>query len=252
MFKLRNPAITEEYRDQQENKKDWDLLTHVLNRIEDANDPDFTKKVFDQILLEIYNLLKTVKVTYPTPNRISQTNALAIIREFIVQKSGGDSIEAITTALFKTIGEKFQLFDEVSREKVNVSDQSSGMAGDIECRSDQTVILLIEVKAQQLTLTQLSSTINSARANQIGEVLFMLQNGVNPNDEQKIHEKVQQEFNSGQNIYISDIEDFIQNTLILLGENGRTQFINQIGQELDLAQSSIDLKKQWAKLLRKS
>ncbi|PSR03115.1 MAG: hypothetical protein BRD50_06480 [Bacteroidetes bacterium SW_11_45_7] len=247
---LRHPAVTGEYREQQKNKTDWDLLVFVLDKIERKNSIAFTKKVFDQILFEIYRLLKEVKVLYATPNRISLDKALTIIKEFTSQKSGGDRVEAITTVLFQTLGERFHLFDNVLREKVNASDSSTGMAGDIECWSKGEIALLIEVKDKELTLTQLENTLNVARSNKISEVLFMLQKGILKEEFQTIHKKIEGEFNSGQNIYISNLEEFVKNLLILLGESGRTEFIAKVGQELDQSNSPISTKKHWAQLLQ--
>ncbi len=141
---LRCRAVTNEFRNQQKNKMDWDKLVAVLDAVEQRNAPDFTEKVFDQILVEIYRLLANVKVLYPTPNRISLARTSGVIKEFTAIRSGGDRIEAVCTALFRVIASEFGLFDEIRRQKVNVADTVSGMGADIECRLRGEVILLVE------------------------------------------------------------------------------------------------------------
>lgn len=130
---LRCPAVTPQYRDQQKSKTDWDKLIQVLDVVENTEDEGFVKQIFDQILFEIYKLLADVVVIYPTPNRISLHETHQIVEKYLSEKSGGDRIEAVCTALFQTIGKRFKIFDEVKREKVNAADASSGMVADIEC-----------------------------------------------------------------------------------------------------------------------
>ena len=116
------------------------------------------------MLFEIYRLLADVAVIYPTPNRISLQGIQALLNAYLATSSGGERMEAVTTALFQTIGEEFSLFDEVKREKVNAADASSGMLADIECWSGGRIVLLIEVKDRALTLMQLDSKIDLARS----------------------------------------------------------------------------------------
>jgi len=247
---LRCPAVSLAYRDRQRNKNDWDMLIFVLDKIQDQNDLNYTRRVFDQILFDIYNLLKDVTIIYPTPNRISLEQTIKLMKDFLSEKSGGDRLEAVATSLFRTISEKFKLFDSVKREKVNVADKSSGMAADIECYLNNEVVFLVEVKDRCLSLSQLNAKIDNARANQIKEILFMAQQGIEESNKNDINKKITQEFASGQNIYVADLLEFSKGILILLGEKGRIDFLNKIGAELDNSKSPIKNRKAWANLLR--
>lgn len=247
---LRCPAVSLAYRERQRHKADWDNLIFILDMVQNKNSETFTKNVFDQVLFEIHKLLANVKVIYPTPNRISLERTINLIKNFLAEKSGGDRLEAVATSLFRTISEKFKLFDEVKREKVNVADSSSGMVADIECYSNGEIILLVEVKDRNLTLTQLNAKIDIARSNQIKEILFIAQQGADDKNKNEIHRKISQEFTSGQNIYITDLLKFAEGILILLGEKGRIDFLNKIGIELDDSKSAIQHRKSWANLLR--
>lgn len=247
---LRCPAIAAEYRSQQKNKTDWDKLISVLDFIETKNDSKITKAVFDQVLFEIHKLLADVLVIYPTPNRISLNQTIQIISRFTADKSGGDRIEAVCTALFRTIGKQFDLFDDVKREKVNAADISSGMVADIECWLKGKIVLLIEVKDRSLTLTHLDSKLDIARSRKISEILFLAEQGIKKAEKEKTERRIRDEFISGQNIYISNFIDFSTGILILLGEKGRVQFLSQIGEEMDRTNSAIVHRRAWANLLK--
>ncbi|MCI0471925.1 MAG: restriction endonuclease, SacI family [Candidatus Aminicenantes bacterium] len=249
---LRQPSVTIEYESKQKNKGDWLKLVRILETVEERDDPDFTEKLFNQVLIEIFRMLSHVSVTYPTPSRISLTGTLHLIRAFTSQGSGGDRMEAVVTALFQEIGDRLALFDEIKREKVNVADRSSGMAGDIECYANGKIVLLVEVKDKSLSLTQLESKIDTARARGIRELLFFAEKIEDENQAGEIYEKIKNEFNSGQNVYLIDLMDFASSILVLLGEEGRVSFLRRIGLELDRSNSLILHKKTWAKLLRET
>lgn len=249
---LRCPAVSAEYRSQQKNKTDWDKLVTVLDWVEEQQDQATVESLFDQILIEIYRLLENVSVVYPTPNRISLKRTHTLIGDYLTEKSGGDRMEAVCTALFQTIGDEFGIFDEVKRERVNAADTVSGMSADIECWLTGRAILLVEVKDGTLTLTQIDSKLDTARAQRISEVLFIAQRGTDSANGEAIDERIDSEFVSGQNVYVSNFFDFSLGILILLGEQGRVEFLRKIGQELDRSNSAIAHRRAWAELLKQT
>jgi len=248
---LRCVSVTSDNETRQKNKKDWRKLVKVLELVEQNDNLDFTYAVFNQVLLEIYKLLAHVKVIYPVPGRISLEKTSIIIESFISEGSGGDREEVLVTALFREIAHRFKLFDDIRRGKVNASDIISGMAADIECYSNGRIILMIEVKDKILTMTDLESKLESARAGKIKEILFIAEKGIEDEKKHKINERIKSEFSSGQNIYILRLREFFHSILILLGEEGRVSFISRIGTELDRGNSLISHRKTWANLLRK-
>ncbi len=247
---LRCPAVSVAFRERQKNKNDWDKLIFVLDLVQSRDEAHFTKQVFDQVLFEIRKLLEDVTVIYPTPSRISLEQTQKLIRDFLSERSGGERLEAVATSLFRTIAEKFKLFDQVKREKVNAADASSGMVADIECYLNDEIVLLVEVKDRSLNLTQLNAKVDIARSNRIRELLFMAEQGVQESNKEDIKKKISQEFTSGQNIYVIDLLSFSTGIMILLGETGRVHFLNKIGSELEKSKSSIKHRKAWANLLR--
>lgn len=250
---VRVPAITVEYQAQQKNKADWSKLIAVLEAVQEADNAGFTQMVFDQVLLEIYRLLSDVQVIYPTPNRISLPATQTLLEEFLSTTSGGERMEAVCTALFQTIAQEFGIFDTVNRHKVNAADASTGMLADIECLLNGEAVLLIEVKDRSLRLMQLDSKLDQVRSRQITELLFLTRKGAETFQEEgtEITNRVQSEFASGQNIYITNFPDFALGVLILFGEKGRKAFVIKIGAELDRVNAGISHRRAWSQLLKK-
>lgn len=246
---LRCPAIINRFRKQQKNKDDWDKLVGVLDAVQVASH-EFAQKIFDQILAEVYRLLSDVQVIYPTPNRINLKQTIVIVRNFTAEKSGGDRIEAICTALFRVIAVTFGLFDEIRRQKVNAADAVSGMGADIECYFKGRVALLVEVKDRALTLIQLDSKLDLARSKKITEILFLAEKGVERTDQISAEQRIESEFASGQNVYVSNFMDFATGLMVLLGEKGRVLFLRFVGEELEKANSAIKHRRAWAQFLK--
>lgn len=247
---LRCDSISKANRARQKNKQDWDRLIEILDYVQAKDHPKFTTGVFRQVLHEILIRLSDVRVSYPTPNRISLEQTIKLINEFVMEKSGGERLEAVVSSLLKTISQKLELFDDVRREKVNAPDAASGLAGDVECWHEGKIVMLVEVKDRELNLIQLDATIDSARSKKIREILFIAQKGIRMTDRELAEQRIRQEFSSGQNVYITSLQVLALGVLIFLGEEGRVDFIRRIGLELDDFSSPIQHRKAWASMLK--
>ncbi len=247
---LRYPGVTADYRRQQKNQEDWDKLVRLLEEVKSQDDETFTAQVFDQVLVEVYRLLAGATVVYPTPRRISLAQTIDLLDSFLSEKSGGVRIETVVTALFQALAERFNLFDEVRREKVNAPDAASAMMADIECYADDRIVLLVEVKDRALAFSQLDTTLDRSRARAIEEILFLAEQGAKKGDADKIAARTEREFVSGQNIYVENFFSFAHGILILFGEEGRADFISRVGPELDRTNAPIQHREVWARLLK--
>jgi hypothetical protein len=249
---LRVPGITAEYRGAQKNKADWDKLVAVLDAVESSGDPAFVKLAFDQVLFEVYRLLAHVAVIYPTPNRISLERTNQLIQDYLAARSGGERLEAVCTALLRVIGRRFNIIDEIRREKVNAADIAAGMSADIECCLEGQIVLLVEVKDRELTLIQLDTTLDVARARHISELLFIADQGIEQQKLDDIAARIRREFTSGQNVYVVSFTAFALGILILIGEDGRVEFLREVGSELDRVGARIEHRRAWADLLKQA
>jgi len=247
---LRVPEISPKYRKPQKNKADWDALCRVLASVEKRHDKRFARQVLEQTLTEVYRRLADSHVVYPAPKRISLDAALHIINEFLGDSSGGDRLLALASALFVVLGKRFSLYADVRRGNITAADAATGLLADLECISHSgETLVVVEVKDRDLTITHLRSKMADIRERQVSEIFFIAEQGVAPSDSNGVQEQVTKEFVSGQNVYITDLATLCRTALALLGEQGRRDFVREVGVQLDRYRSDITHRRCWALLL---
>jgi len=249
---LRVPAITlnPDIREHRKDKQGWDHLHTVLEAVEVACDPEFTKHVLKQVQIEIVRLLDEVHVVYPTPKRISLGRSNEIIKAFLSTPSGGDRPQAIATALFRTIGNRWGLFRQVRRAKTTAADAASGQIADLECVDGrEDVVMAVEVKDTQLAIKHIEEKIPQIREKKVSEFFYLVKEGIEPDHVSQVKDRIIREFSSGHNIYNFDLLDFSEVVLALIGEEGRRDFLVEIGSVLDEYSSPISTRREWADLL---
>ena len=243
---LRHPTLSLDYINELRDKDGWKMLVSVLDYVEDQEKTEIAELVLKQTLLEIYHRLSIMVVRYPIPKRISLQSMKTILKNFLDIPSGGEHPVVITYSIFKTIGEKFKLYDEIKRAMINAADASTGMPSDIQCISNGEIVLTIEVKDIALSILPIKSKLKDARSLQVSNLLFIAQKGLI--DEKEINRLIEHEFSAGQNIYLFNILDFVDPLLVLLGEDGRIDFLVNIGKTLD-EYSEIKSRQIWSKML---
>lgn len=184
-------------------KKDivgWNTLVGILERVQTANDPDFTLRVFRQALLEMFRLQQSLRFDYVLPPRISLEATLAIAHRFLDVKSGGDRALALCGGLFDAIGIHFGLYSQVNRARINASDEAVGQAADLEClNTEGKVVLAVEVKDRTLTLADVEGTLRKSRKRAIKDILFTCP-AVKPEEQSALEQCVARAYAAGQNL----------------------------------------------------
>ena len=248
---LRVPEVAEVYRTQQKDKQGWDDLIYVLGAIEEKNNPEYTLNVLEQVLLEIYERLSGLQVTYPVPRRISYIQTLEIIERFISIPSGGDTPLAVTAALFQIIKNKYGVYTNITRSKITAADESTGQVADIDCYEGENVLLSIEVKDRDVILDDLRDKLPACRSKRIENIIFITTKGIQQEFTEQIKDLIRDQYAVGLNIYILNFIKFIQHILPLFNEEARIEFIKEICNQLEKYGSTIALRQAWSKILSK-
>lgn len=247
-----NPGRIPRMQRDDKSKKDvpgWNVLIDVLGAIESRADPQFTEQAFRQVLLEIYRRQQTLRFSYPVPPRISLEAALNCAQKFLSEKSGGDRALALAGALFDVIGSHFRLFAQVNRGKINVSDEAAGRAADLECvDSGGNIVIAVEVKDRELSLSDFEGTISKARNRDIKEVFFTAPR-VAAKDAAQIAARTSTSFAGGQNFYVFDFFELAKPVLALGGEKMRVLFLKMVGEHLNTWNTQPSHRQAWKQIL---
>lgn len=241
---VRIQAILANERPAQKDKAGFDDLVLVLEYAQ-AN-PTLAMDLLRIVLRAILARLATVSITYPVPNRVSQAAALACVSDFLNVRTGGTRLQAIAVALFRAIGGLYGQFPVVQSNNINAADSSTGSAADLECvAANGKIVKAVEVKDRQLALLHVQVKLAALREKQITEAIFVVQGGTVPAERDQIMALIQKEFGSGQNIYVVDFMAFLENHLVVFGEEGRRQFLRFVGEELDQRNADVSHRQRW-------
>ena len=238
-------------RDDQ-SKKDvpgWNAMVGLLEAIETARNPGFTRCVFRQILLEMLRRQRLFRFTYSIPLRISLDDTLGLMREFLNEKSGGDRALALAAALFESIGRHFQLFAHVKRGRINAADAAVNQVADLECTDEKAnLVLAVEVKDRMLSLSDVEGTLQKAKQRAVSEIFFTAP-GIEATSKEGILERSSRSFASGQNLYVFDLIELARAVLAIGGEAIRIKFLTEVGRHLDEWNTQPRHRQAWQKLL---
>jgi len=228
---------------------DWKSLYGVLAEVQTKDDKGFTQTRLLQTLRSIRRKLTESTFEYYIPERVSLEQTQRLIELFLSEGSGGDRGLSVAAALFETIGTFFGLYTEVRREAINASDASTGLTADIECiGTNGDLKLAIEVKERSLMLTDVRSAILKARQSEIREFLFNAPK-TNPPEAEAIEDLIEKKWASGTNLYRLSISECIQVSLTLTGEDGRKDFLKNVGEQLNQFNTQPTNRKRWKDLL---
>ena len=233
------------------NRAGWNQLVALLEDVEQG-DSDLLIEIFRWVLVALAHRLAEQTFDYPVPQRVSLADLREILEAFLSTPSGGFRPLAVTTALLRTLGDAFTLFDRVEAQGINEADAPTGAPGDILCYchdEPKRICLVVEVKDIDLTLAHVRSSSLKAKQADAGltSLLFTVPD-VRPADAEDIQAFVRREWASGLNIYTTSIVGLAQATFALLGETWRVSLLRAIGDELDERQDQV-ARRAWHDLL---
>jgi hypothetical protein len=246
---LRIPAILAKHRGPQKDKPGFKDLYTVLEHAHRTGSD--VPALFQAVLAVIATRLTSTRITYPVPNRISLDDTTTLLARFLESRSGGVRLQVVAVALFKCIGETLHLYSTVRSASINAADASTGQIADIECLAeDEHVVLAVEVKDRQLTLRHVEDKLPSVRERGIRELLFLIKGGILGADEDKVEALINQQFVTGQNVYVCEFDVLLKVCLVLFGETGRRRLLQQLGEELDTMRVDLAHREAWRDLLQ--
>lgn len=235
-------------------RDNWQALVGYLGNLQSAHHDEIIN-AFVKCLQCVAVRLQQQRIDYPTPNRVSLDQMCQVLDFFLATPSGGLRSQIVATALMRVLGDAFSIFSRVEGQGLNEADRARNMPGDIMCyhgsgrpENPEEVRLVVEVKSGSLRLVELQGSILKARTNYISNFLLATP-GVHEDDKDTVDSAVHAEFVQGLNVYVTSIGDIVRSTFMLLAEERRTEFLNEIGRELDDRAAPLADRSEWFDIL---
>ncbi len=230
-------------------KQEWDVLVSFLAPL-DSSGRIKLKSAFIRCLESAARRLAAQSFVYQIPIRVSLPQMIRVLEAFLSDASGGLRPLVVTAALMTILGRGFSLFANVSSQGLNEADSSSGAPGDVMCKDeDGNIILAIEVKDRNLTLADVRSSTQKARASSdpLSNLLFASPS-IRDDQREAICETMETAWASGLNISQIGVVDLTYATFSLLSEDWRPRLLREIGAELD-SRADHEHRRAWHDLL---
>ena len=229
----------------------WNAMVSLLEKVESSHDPEFTRALFRQVLLEVLRRQRALKFTYSIPLRVSLEETLSLMREFLMEKSGGDRALTLAAALFDSMGIHFGLFKQVKRCAINAADAAVNQLADLECiDGDGKLVMAVEVKDRRLSLSDIEGTLQKAKQRVVSEIFFTAP-GLESGSTAAIGDRIRRSYTSGQNLYVFDLLELSRTVLAIGGESIRLTFLTHVGRNLDNWNVQPRHRQAWQGLLSK-
>lgn len=100
------------YQHKQKDKKTWAELVALFEHVQQH--PTSARPLLLQTLLMIRVLREEQDVKFPTPQRASLQDTLAVTHDFLKTKSGGARLQVVGFAVFDAMRKTWGIFDEVT------------------------------------------------------------------------------------------------------------------------------------------
>ena len=230
------------------NRTLWNGLVALLAEVQEQDNPEFTESRLRSCLASLASVYRQLTVEFDVPQRISLETTAKLIADYLSEQSGGERPQIVTAALMRAIGDRFGIFDRVTRLGINEADSAADSPGDILCYEQDALVLAVEVKDRALELHDIETAIGKARRSGVREILFTT--ATTQGNEPLISDRAEREFALGINVYRLSIDALLRVALSIAGESSRVQLLALVGEELNDRVTQPAHKLAWQGLLQ--
>lgn len=247
----RYPEFDMSNRDRNRNaqRRLYNLLE--FSQTQSQKDKAFPKLFLQQVLKEMMNIPPAKQDFQVPPVQVSLRQATQIITEYLAVSGSGERLVTISAALFSSISYVMGKQFEITAYPVNWSDKFAKTAGDIEFRTDDKIVKAAESKDKPILESDVRHCQMKAEQHNLTEYIILNGAGIAEKDEQDIDNFIESQLKEGINIYIMDVPKDFRPYLVLLGEDGRKQFLQKVGEFLNKIKAARENKTVWQKTVDK-
>jgi len=229
------------------NKDLYQTMIRVLSDLEEQSGSDGIDpvNVLRQALYEISQLESTT-VSYRNPPDVSYLALVDVVREYLTESNTGERLAAVTAGIldaqyfFAGRGDVY-----IKVDHVNVADENSKAAGDIEIfesEAEEILLQAIEVKDKPAVKADIQHSITTGRRHELDEYLFVLGQGFQSATES---ERALEAIADAEIEFILITPEDLYSSLKFQRRAGRRRFRESVGEFLNDMRAQEDSKASW-------
>jgi hypothetical protein len=253
------PRTNNAYYHQSELDPDFDVknddtyqsMIWVLEELQDqtaAGEAD-PMDVLRQTLYEV-SQVQPQTISYENPPDVPYVKLADAIRSYLTESGLGERLAAVTAGVLDAQYFFANRDVHIKVDHVNVADENSSAAGDIEVfESDDEEALLqaIEVKDKPATKSDIQHSIATGREHELGEYLFIAGKGFRSTSER---DRALSVIESAEIELLVVTRDDLFSSLKFQGRGGRRRFRESVGEFLNDMRAQKDSKTDWKKTIQ--
>ncbi|WP_436924911.1 restriction endonuclease, SacI family [Halosimplex amylolyticum] len=225
----------------------YQTLIRILDELQERSEAGELDPIdmLRQTLYEVSKLEPTT-VSYTNPPNVSYQELRTTIEEYLTQSDLGERLAAVTAGVLDAqyfFADKEDIYIKV--DHVNVADENSNAAGDIEVfetEDEENLLQAAEVKDKPATKSDIQHSISTGREHELEEYLFVAGQGFRSGNERD---------RALENIDDAEIEllivtpEDLYSSLKFQGRAGRRRFRESVGEFLNDMRAQESSKSDW-------
>jgi hypothetical protein len=234
----------------QKGMRDKDAFGAMLAVIDElkAAGREEAERCLRYLLTKFVELREKSHIALARIKRLSIDQYAKLIKELLETASGGLLPVLLTVAMFTAIKEVYGLPWAIDSQGINVSDAASGAGGDVTVRTNDKILIAVEVTERIIDESRIRSTFRTKiLPNKIDDYLFLF-SGERPSEEAR--ERARSYFAQGHEVNFVLLHDWIMTFLTVLGADGRAAFTDCVIEALDKREVSASIKVAWNEIVR--
>ncbi len=241
----RQSELNEDY--EVRNKELYQTLIRVLSELQEQSENGDLEplNVLRQTLYEV-SLLEPTTVSYSNPPEVSYIKLEEVVQEYLEKSGTGERLAAVAAGVLDAQyfqADRSEVYIKV--DHVNVADENSSAAGDIEVfESDEEdhLIRAAEVKDKAATKSDIQHSISTGREHELDEYFFITGQGFRSESEKSKAMQVVKEAEI--ELMIISKGDLLS-SLRFQGRGGRRKFRESVGEFLNDMRAQESSKSDW-------
>ena len=222
-------------------QKAFTAFIKVVGYVNRADGTSLRDLLFD-LCGRFIGLREAANVTVAKLQRISHEQYSSLIDGLLGIPSGGRFPVFLVDALFHAIRDVFGLDWKIVVQGINVSDEASGVGGDVEIWSEDTLVLAVEITERQVSKGRVQAIFQSKISPaSIQDYLFL----VTTDADTDAIAQARRYFNQGHEVNFVNLKAYILMTLVSVGVNGRQRFNRILTNRVEDQGTPTTLKVEW-------